>query len=145
MEKTEVENLDSKSKSSVLSGIIANAKKDIQSLKTEISDFKSDHAMTKKNLNSVNNEFMEYLKGSLKVSDNLVKIDNDILITKNKSYIDIKNRRHINNNDTLITKTNCTKLKSMIRKNVESLKNKNKKILTALKKTTIAFSLILKS
>ena len=126
MEKTEVENLDSKSKSSVLSGIIAIAKKDIQSLKTEINDFKSDHAMTKKNLNSVNNEFMEYLKGSLKVSDNLVKIDNDILMTKNKSYIDIKNRRHINNNDTLITKTNCTKLNSMIRKNVESLKNKKK-------------------
>ena len=126
MEKTEVENLDSKSKSSVLSGIIANAKKDIQSLKTEINDFKSDHAMTKKNLNSVNNEFMEYLKGSLKVSDNLVKIDNDILMTKNKSYIDIKNWRHINNNDTLITKTNCIKLKSMIRENVESIKNKKK-------------------
>ena len=120
--------MDSKSKSSILSGVIANAKKDIQSLKTEINDFKSDHAMTKKNLNCVNNEFMECLKGSLKVSDNLVKIDNDILMTKKKkkSYIDIKNRRHINNNDTLISKTNCTKLKSMIRKNVESLKNKKK-------------------
>ena len=44
MGKTEVQNLDSKSKLSILSGIIANAEKDIESLKTEINDFKSDHA-----------------------------------------------------------------------------------------------------
>ena len=34
MEKTNSENLDSKSKLSILSGIIVNAKKDIESLKT---------------------------------------------------------------------------------------------------------------
>ena len=51
MEKTEVENLDLKSKLNIVSGIIANAKKDLESLKTEIKDVKSDHAMSKKNLN----------------------------------------------------------------------------------------------
>ena len=34
MEKTEVENLDLKSKLNIVSGIIANAKKDLESLKT---------------------------------------------------------------------------------------------------------------
>ena len=85
--------------------------------------------MSKKNLNSVNNEFIEYLKGSLKVSYNLIKIDNDILMTKNKSYINIKNRNHVIGNDMLISKTNGIKLKSMIRKNVELLKNNKKKSL----------------
>ena len=44
-------------------------------------------------------------------------------MTKDKSYINIKNRNHIIRNDTLINKTNRIKLESMIRKNVESLKN----------------------
>ena len=39
----------------------------------------------------------------------------------------LKIRRHIINNDTLITKTNCIKLKSTLRENVKLLKNiKNK-------------------
>ena len=67
MGKTEVQNLDSKSKLIILSGIIANAEKDIESLKTEINDFKNDHVMSKKNLNSFNNEFYEYKKESLEV------------------------------------------------------------------------------
>ena len=79
MGKTEVETLNLKSK---LSGILANAKKEIESFKIELNDFKSDHAMSKKNLNSFNNELSEYLKESLK--------DNDILMTKNKSYINLK-------------------------------------------------------
>ena len=62
MGKTEVENLDLKSKLNIVSGIIANAKKDLESLKTEINDVKSDNAMIKKDLNSLNNEFIEYLK-----------------------------------------------------------------------------------
>ena len=127
MGKTEVENLDFKNKLNIVLGIIANAKKDLESLKTEINDVKSDRAMFKKDLNFLNNEFSEYLKESLKVTDNLIKIDNDILMTKNESYINTKNRRHIINNDTLITKTNCIKLKSTLRENVKSLKNiKNK-------------------
>ena len=97
--------------------------KDLESLKTEINNVKSDHAMSKKNLNSFNNEFIECLKESLKVTDNLIKIDNDILMTKNESYINIKNRHHVIRNDTLIITTNCIKLKSMIRENIKSLKN----------------------
>ena len=42
MGKTEVENLDLKSKLSIVSGIIANAKKDLESLKNEIKNAKSD-------------------------------------------------------------------------------------------------------
>ena len=61
------ENLDFKSKLNIVRGIIANAKKDVESLQTEINHVKSDHAMSKKNLNSLNNEFAEYLKESLKV------------------------------------------------------------------------------
>ena len=71
MGKTEVENLDLKSKLSIVSGTIANAKKDIESFKTKINDFKSDHAMSKKNLYSFNNGFSEYKKESLEVIDSL--------------------------------------------------------------------------
>ena len=91
MEKTEVGNLDLKSKLNIVSGIIANAKKDIESFKTEINDFKSYHAMSKKGLNSLNNEFIECLKESLNVTDNLIKIDNNILMAKNKFYVNFKN------------------------------------------------------
>ena len=42
MVKTEVENLDLKSKLSIASGTIANAKKDIESFKNQFNDFKSD-------------------------------------------------------------------------------------------------------
>ena len=89
MGKTNGENLNLKSKLNVVSGIIANAKKDLESLKTDINDFKSERAMSKKDLNSLNNEFSEYLKGSLKVSDNLIHIDNHILMTKNEYYANI--------------------------------------------------------
>ena len=51
---------------------LANAKKDLESLKTKIKDVKSDRAMSKKDSNSLNNEFIEYLKESLEVSDNLI-------------------------------------------------------------------------
>ena len=74
--------MDSKSKLSILSGIIANAKKEIESLKTEINDAKSDDEMIKKNLISVSNEFIENKKGSLKVKDSVVNISNDILAKK---------------------------------------------------------------
>ena len=123
MGKTKVENWGFKGKLSIVSGIIANSKKDLESLKTENNDVKSDRAMSKKNINSFNNECIECLKESLKVTDNLIKIDNDILMTKNEYYVNIKNRSHIINNDMLINKTNCIKLKSVIRENINSLKN----------------------
>ena len=44
-------------------------------------------------------------------------------MAKSEFYIKIKNRRHIINNDTLITKTNYIKLKSMLRENVKLLQN----------------------
>ena len=69
MEKTEVKNLDLKNKLNIASGIIANAKKDLESLKTKINNVKSDHTMFKKDLNSLNNEFSGCLKESIKVSD----------------------------------------------------------------------------
>ena len=123
MGKTEVENLDLKSKLNIVSGIIANAKKELESFKTEINDVKSDCAMSKKGLNSFNNEFIEYLKKSLKVTDNLIKIDHDILMTKNEYYVNIRNKRHIINNDMLINKTKCIKLKGLVQENVNSPKN----------------------
>ena len=144
MGKTEVGNLDLKSKLNIVSGIIANAKKDLESLKTEINDVKSDRAMSKKNLNSLNNEFIEYLKESLKVSDNLIKIKSDILITKNESYINIKNQYHVIKNDRLIVKANCITLMIRLRKNANLLKN-IKNIFIALKKTLVLSKLILKS
>ena len=87
MGKTEAKNLDLKSKLSIVSSIIANAKKDIESFKNEFNDFKSDHAMSKKGLNSLNNEFHDYLIKTLKVNDNLIKLNNDILIIKNENYL----------------------------------------------------------
>ena len=62
MGKTNGENSDLKSKLNIVSGITANAKKDLESLKIEINDVKSDHAMFKKDLNLLKNEFIEYLK-----------------------------------------------------------------------------------
>ena len=56
-----------------------------------------------------------FLKESLKVNDSLIKIDIDILMTKNEYYVNIKNQGHIINN-MLINKTNCIKLKSDSRK-----------------------------
>ena len=118
MGKTEVENLDLKSKLNIVSGIIANAKKDLESLKIEIND----PAMSKKNLNSLNNEFIEHLKESLKVNDNLIKIDDDIFLTKSEYHVNIKNWCHVVENHTLINITNCIKLKSMHREYVDSLR-----------------------
>ena len=123
MGKAEAKNLDLKSKLSIVSGTIANAKKDIESFKNEFNDFKSDHAMSKKGLNSLNNEFYDYLIMSLKVNDNLVKLNNDILMIKNEYYFNIRNKSLIINSDTLISKTNCIKLKSVVRENINSLKN----------------------
>ena len=114
MGKTEAKNLDLKSKLSIVLGIIANVKKDIESFKNEFNNFKSDHAIPKKGLNSLVNEFYDYLINSLKVDDNLVKLNNDILMTKNEYYVNIKNKSPIINNDTLITKTNCINLKSVV-------------------------------
>ena len=54
MGKTEVENLDLKSKLSIVLGTITNAKRDIESFKNEFNDFKSDHAMSSKGLDSLN-------------------------------------------------------------------------------------------
>ena len=87
MGKAEAKNLDIKSKLSIVSGTIANAKKDIESFKNEFNDFKSDHAMSKKGLNYLNNEFYNHLIKSLKVNDNLVKLNNNILMTKNEYYV----------------------------------------------------------
>ena len=50
MGKTEVENLDLRSKLKIVSGAIANAEKDLESFKTEINDFTSYHAVSKKGL-----------------------------------------------------------------------------------------------
>ena len=50
------ENLNSKSKLSVVSDILANAKKELESFKIELNDFKSDRATFKNILNSLNND-----------------------------------------------------------------------------------------
>ena len=42
---------------------------------------------------------------------------------RNEYYVSIRNKSPITNNDTLITKTNCIKLKSVVRENINSLKN----------------------
>ena len=79
--------------------------------------------MSKKGLNSLKNEFYDYLIKPLKVNDNLVNRNNDILMTKNEYYVNIRNKGHIINNDMLIHKTKCIKLKSVVRENINSLKN----------------------
>ena len=44
-------------------------------------------------------------------------------MTKNEYYVNIRNKGHIINNDMLINKTKCIKLKSAVRENINSLKN----------------------
>ena len=75
--------------------------------------------MSKKNINSFNNEFIEYLKESLKVC-------------------------HIINNDMVINKTNCIKLKSVILENVNSFKNIKNNIYS-VKNDTDSLSIDLKN
>ena len=135
--------MDLKSKLSIVPGTIANAKKDIESFKTEINNFKSEHAMSKKGLNYFNNEFNDYFINSLKINDNLVKIDSDILMTKNEYYVNIRNKGHIINNDMLVNKNKCIKLKSVVRENINSLKN-IKNNLYNVKKDTNSLSIDLK-
>ena len=135
--------MDSKSKLSILSGIIANPKKEIELLKTEIKDAKSDDEMIKKNLDSVSNEFIENRKESLKVADSVIKIDNDILMKKNEYYVNFKNPCHIINNDTSIDEVNCKKLKNMIRENINLFK-KIKNNHYSIKKDTNSISIDLK-
>ena len=45
--------------------------------------------MSKKGLNSLNNDFYDCLIKLLKVNDNIVKLSNDILMTKNEYYVNI--------------------------------------------------------
>ena len=120
--------MNSESKSSNLSGIIANAKKEIESLKTEVNESKSDHVMNKKNLISVSNKFIEKRKELLKVRDSFVNISNDILTKKDEYQINIKNPYHIINNDTSVNETNRIKLRIMIRENIYSIKKIKKSI-----------------
>ena len=100
--------------------------------------------MSKKGLHSLDNEFYDYLIKSLKVNDNLVKHNNDILMIKNEYYVNIRNKGPIINNDTLITKTNCIKLKSVVRESINSLKN-IKNNLYNVKKDNNSLSIDLKS
>ena len=79
--------------------------------------------MSKKGLNSLNNEFYDCLIKSLKVNYKLDNDNNDILMIKNEYYVNIRNKSPIINNDTLITKANCIKLKGVVRENIHSLKN----------------------
>ena len=44
-------------------------------------------------------------------------------MTKNEYYVNIRSKGPIINNDTLITKTNCIKLKSVVQENINSPKN----------------------
>ena len=64
-------------------------------------------------------------------------------MTKSEFHINIKNQRHVIKNDTLIITTNCIGLKSMIRENVNSLKN-IKNNLHNVKKDTNSLSIDLK-
>ena len=137
------ENLNSKSKLSVVSDILANARKELESFKIELNDFKSGRATFKNILNSLNNEFYEYAKGSLEVSDKLILINNETLMTKSESYINIENRHHAIKNNTLIISTKCIKFKSVIRENVKSLKN-IKNNLYSVKKDTDSILIDLK-
>ena len=96
--------------------------------------------MSKKGLNSLKNRFYDYLIKSLKFNDNFVKLNNNILMTKNEYYVNIKNQGYIINNDMLINKTKCIKLNSVIRENINSLKN-IKNNLYNVKKDKISLSI----
>ena len=64
-------------------------------------------------------------------------------MTKNEYYVNTKNQGHIINNDMLINKTNCIKLKSVIRENINSLKS-IKNDLYNVKKDTNSISIDLR-
>ena len=132
MEKIRCENLNSKSKLNNLLSCIVNVEKELESLKTDLNDINSEHKKSKNSLYSIKNTFDLYRKESLRVSHNLISLSDETSLARNEIYY-YKRENHIVKNNTLIVINGYNVLKSMIRKDVRSVKSITNKLYNARK------------
>ena len=132
MEKIRCENLNSKSKLNNLLSCIVNVEKELESLKTDLNDINSEHKKSKNSLYSIKNTFDLYRKESLLVSHNLISLSDETSLARNEIYY-YKRENHIVKNNTLIVINGYNVLKSMIRKDVRSVKSITNKLYNARK------------
>ena len=132
MEKIRCENLILKSKLSDLLSTIANAEKELESLKTDLNNVKSEHKKSKKGLDYLKNTFDMSRKESLLVADRLIVLSDETLLARNEIYYR-KRESCIVKNDTLLVINECNVLNSIIRKDVRSVKSIKNKLYNAKK------------
>ena len=126
MAKIRYESLVLKSKLKDLLSTIVNIEKELESLKTDLNNVKSEHKNSKKGLDYLKNTFDMSRKESLLVADRLIVLSDETSFARNEIYYH-KRENHIVKNDTLLVINECNVLKSMIRKDVRSVKSiKNK-------------------
>ena len=115
-----------KSKFNDLLSIIVNVEKEFESLKTDLNNVKCEHKNSKKGLDYLKNTFDMSRNKSLLVADRLIVLSDETSLARNEIYYH-KRENHIVKNDTLLVINECNVLKSMIRKDVRSVKSiKNK-------------------
>ena len=132
MEKIRCENLVLKSKLSDLLSTIANAEKELESLKTDLNNVKSEHKKSKKGLDYLKNTFDMSRKESLLVADRLIVLSDETLLARNEIYYR-KRESCIVKNDTLLVINECNVLNSIIQKDVRSVKSIKNKLYNAKK------------
>ena len=88
--------------------------------------------MSKNSLYSIKNTFDLYRKESLLVSHNLISLSDETSLARNEIYY-YKRENHIVKNNTLIVINGYNVLKSMIRKDVRSVKSIRNKLYNARK------------
>ena len=126
MAKIRCEKLVLESKLNNLLSTIANGEKDLESLKIDFNNLKSEHMKSTKGLHYLKNFFDMSRKESLLVTDRHIVLSDETLLARNEIY-NKKRENHIIKINTLTIINECNVLKSMIRKDVilvKSIRNK---------------------
>ena len=84
MAKIRCENLVLKSKLNDLLSTIANAEKELESLKADLNNVKREHKKSKKGLDYLKNTFDMSRKESLLVADRLIVLNDETLLAQNE-------------------------------------------------------------
>ena len=120
------------SKLNNLLSTIANGEKDLESLKIDFNNVKSEHMKSTKGLHYLKNIFDMSRKESLLVTDRHIVLSDETLLARNEIYNN-KRENHIIKIDTLTIINECNVLKSMIRKDVILVKSIRNKLYNARK------------
>ena len=105
---------------------ITNAEKELESLKTDLNDIKSEHKVSKIDPDSIKNTHDQSRKESLLICTELMQISAEIILERNGLHV-FKKEVHAFKNDILLVNNECNMLKSTIRKDlglVKTIRNK---------------------